>query len=69
MRSGSSAVRGAYYLYRIVRGLVDGQTGLAFENARTLVDAERSLGLFFEPGLQAWAKSQECCSCSPTGCT
>ena len=50
---------GAYYLYRIVRGLVDGQTGLAFENARTLVDAERSLGLFFEPGLQAWAKSQE----------
>ena len=50
---------GAYYLYRIVRGLVDGQTGLAFENARTLVDAERSLGLFFEPGLQAWAKGQE----------
>ena len=50
---------GAYYLYRIVRGLVDGQTGLAFENARTLVDAERSLGLFFEPGLQGWAKGQE----------
>ena len=50
---------GAYYVYRIVRGLVDGQAGLAFENARALVDAERSLGLFFEPGLQAWAKGEE----------
>ena len=46
-------------LYRIVRGFVDGQAGLAFENARALVDIERSLGLFFEPGLQAWAKSEE----------
>ena len=50
---------GAYYLYRIVRGIVDGQAGLAFENARNLVDAERALGLFFEPGLQAWAEGQE----------
>ena len=50
---------GAYYLYRIVRGLVDGQAGLAFENARNLVDFERSVGLFFEPGLQAWARGQE----------
>jgi membrane-associated phospholipid phosphatase len=50
---------GAYYAYRLVRGFVDGQAGLAFENARTLVDAERSLGLFFEPGLQAWAKGEE----------
>jgi membrane-associated phospholipid phosphatase len=50
---------GAYYLYRLVRGFVDGQAGLAFENARTLVHVERSLGLFFEPGLQAWAKGEE----------
>jgi len=50
---------GAYYLYRIVRGIVDGQAGLAFENARNLVDAERALGLFFEPGLQAWAEGKE----------
>jgi membrane-associated phospholipid phosphatase len=50
---------GAYYVYRLVRGFVDGQAGLAFENARTLVDIERSLGLFFEPGLQAWAKGEE----------
>ena len=44
---------GAYYLYRIVRGIVDGQATIAFENARNVVDAERTLGLFFEPGLQA----------------
>jgi membrane-associated phospholipid phosphatase len=47
---------GAYYVYRIVRGIVDGQEGLAFENARTLVDVERAMGLFFEPGLQTWAR-------------
>jgi membrane-associated phospholipid phosphatase len=46
---------GAYYAYRIVRGVVDGQTALAFEHARELVSFERSLGLFFEPGLQQWA--------------
>ena len=50
---------GAYYIYRLVRGFVDGQAGLAFENARALVDIERSLGLFFEPGLQAWAKGED----------
>lgn len=42
----------AYYAYRIVRGFVDGQATVAFENARTVVDVERELGLFFEPGLQ-----------------
>ena len=46
---------GAYYVYRIVRGIVDGQAVLAFENARALVDAERAMGLFFEPALQDWA--------------
>ena len=50
---------GAYYLYRLVRGFVDGQAGLAFENARNLVHLERSVGLFFEPGLQAWARGQD----------
>ena len=50
---------GAYYAYRIVRGLVDGQTALAFEHARELVNFERSLGLFFEPGLQQWALNHQ----------
>src|SRR5204863_5055521 len=44
------------YVYRMVRGIVDGQTGRAFEHARQLVDAERGLHLSFEPALQAWAK-------------
>ena len=43
---------GAYYAYRIVRGLVDGQTAVAFEHARDIVSAERAMGLFFEPGFQ-----------------
>jgi hypothetical protein len=50
---------GAYYAYRLVRGFVDGQAGVAFENARNLVNFERTLGLFFEPGLQAWARGEE----------
>jgi PAP2 superfamily len=50
---------GAYYVYRLVRGVVDGNAGLAFENARTLVDAERAMGLFFEPGLQEWAQRHD----------
>lgn len=45
----------AYYAYRIVRGAVDGQVTVAFDNARQIVDAERALGLFFEPRLQDWA--------------
>ena len=48
---------GAYYFYRVVRGLVDGRAALAFENARTLVDVERASGLFFEPGLQSWVQA------------
>jgi hypothetical protein len=47
---------GVYYAYRLVRGLVDGQAAAAFENARTIVDLEQALGLFFEPGLQDWAE-------------
>ncbi len=60
-RGGLDALRqlalfgAVYYLYNLVRGMVDGDVASAFQNARTLVDAERSLGLFFEPGLQAWA--------------
>jgi hypothetical protein len=45
----------AYYFYRIVRGVVDGQTAIAFDHARDLVGIERGLHLFFEPGLQHWA--------------
>src|SRR4051794_21269407 len=33
---------------------MDGQTAVAFEHARGIVEFERGLGLFFEPGLQHW---------------
>ena len=45
----------AYYFYRLVRGLVDGRASAAFENARNLIDAERSLHIFVEPAIQGWA--------------
>ena len=50
---------GAYYAYRIVRGAVDGQVSVAFANAREIVQVERAMGLFFEPGLQDWAMNHQ----------
>jgi hypothetical protein len=41
-----------YQGYQLVRGLIDGKTVLAFENAGWIVELERSTGTFFEPGLQ-----------------
>ena len=46
----------AYYGYRLVRGAIDGHTtAAAFENARDIIGIERSLHLFIEPAVQAWA--------------
>jgi hypothetical protein len=50
---------GAYWLYRLVRGQVDGRAAAAFENAREIVGAERSLGLFIEPAVHRWAEAHE----------
>jgi hypothetical protein len=50
---------GAYWLYRLVRGLTDGQAADAFAHARELIELERELGLFFEPSLHAWAEGRE----------
>ena len=46
---------GAYYVYRIVRGLVDGHPNVAFQHARDIVYLERSLHSFFEVDVQQWA--------------
>lgn len=46
---------GAYYIYRIVRGMVDGQANTAFQHARDIVGLERSLNTFFEVDVQRWA--------------
>jgi membrane-associated phospholipid phosphatase len=48
---------GTYYLYRLVRGMVDGRAGEAFENARVVISIERGLGLFVEPSVHAWASA------------
>jgi membrane-associated phospholipid phosphatase len=49
---------GAYWLYRLVRGVVDGQVGVAFEHARQVIALEHHVGLFIEPHVQSWATSQ-----------
>jgi membrane-associated phospholipid phosphatase len=50
---------GAYWLYRLARGLVDSRAAEAFDNARAVIDVERGLGLFFEPAVHAWAERHE----------
>lgn len=44
----------AYNGYQVVRGLAEGRKEVAFANAERLIDLERALGTFFEPGLQTW---------------
>jgi membrane-associated phospholipid phosphatase len=39
--------------YTFVRGIVDSQRGIAMAHGQQVIDFEKSLGLFFEPGLQA----------------
>jgi PAP2 superfamily len=48
---------GAYLAYRLVRGLVAGDASEAFAHARELISLERTLHVFIEPSLQAWAMS------------
>ena len=36
---------GAYWLYRLVRGIVDGRAVEAYDNAREVINIERGLGL------------------------
>jgi len=46
---------GAYWLYRLVRGLVYDQTVVAFAHANQIVHLERTLHVFAEPSIQHWA--------------
>src|SRR5215210_8425081 len=50
---------GAYWLYRIVRGMTDGRVAEAFDHARQLIGLERALGLFVEPAVHAWAEGSD----------
>ncbi len=47
----------AYLAYRFVRGLVEGDANAAFAHARDLISLERTLHVFVEPSIQAWASS------------
>jgi len=48
---------GAYLLYRLVEGAVDGNAAAAFAHARELISLERTLHIFVEPAIQSWATS------------
>ena len=44
-----------YCVYRLVRGLVESRATVAFAHARDLIQIERTLHIFVEPSVQAWA--------------
>jgi hypothetical protein len=41
-----------YNGYQLVRGIADGRADVAFANAHRVVDLEKGIGTFFEPGFQ-----------------
>jgi hypothetical protein len=45
----------AYFAYSFARGLAEGRATAAFQHARELISIERTLHLFVEPSVQAWA--------------
>jgi PAP2 superfamily protein len=45
----------AYLAYRFARGLVEGDANIAFAHARDVISIERTLHVFVEPSVQAWA--------------
>jgi PAP2 superfamily len=45
----------AYGAYSLVRGLARGDGAAAFQHARDLIGVERTLHVFVEPSVQAWA--------------
>lgn len=45
----------AYLGYSLVRGLVEGKASAAFQHARDLIQVERTMHVFVEPSVQAWA--------------
>lgn len=44
----------AFLLYFLVRGAVVDQHEQALENARSIIDLQRQLGIFWEPRMQEW---------------
>jgi membrane-associated phospholipid phosphatase len=55
-----SLFAGAYLLYQVVRGLVDGNdVAKASWNATKVINLERTLHVFIEPSIQAWALNEQ----------
>jgi len=55
-----SLVLGAYLLYQVVRGLVDGNdVAKATWNAYKVISLEQTLHVFIEPGVQAWVNHKK----------
>ena len=48
----------AYNGYQVVRGITDGNDAVAFANAERVIDLEKGIGTFFEPGFQDTLLSQ-----------
>jgi membrane-associated phospholipid phosphatase len=44
--------------YETVRGIAEGNSALAFANARWIVEAEQNMGLFIEQDFQAWVMGE-----------
>jgi hypothetical protein len=50
---------GAFFIYDLVRGLVDGGNHYApFGHAMQIIDFERTLHIFAEPSIQSWTQGQ-----------
>jgi membrane-associated phospholipid phosphatase len=45
----------AYFAYRLVRGIVEGDANAAFAHAKDLISLERTMHVFVEPSIQTWA--------------
>jgi PAP2 superfamily len=45
----------AYLCYSAVRGMAEVQTAVAFDHTREVIQLERTLHIFVEPSIQAWA--------------
>jgi hypothetical protein len=45
-------------MYETVRGVAESNAATAFSNARSIVNVEQHVGVFFERSIQAWAMSE-----------
>ncbi|MFO8009917.1 MAG: phosphatase PAP2 family protein [Dehalococcoidia bacterium] len=49
-----SILVGVYFIYAVSRGSLTEKAAVAFDNAREIIDLEKSVGLFIEPDIQSF---------------